>query len=103
MTSPAVTDASGPAAARGWTFLSNHGHVLVAVLECPDARLRELAARVGISERAVQLILADLEREGYVVKRRDGRRNHYTVTTGGTLRHPAECGLSIDALLAVFR
>lgn len=100
---PAATAAPAPAPARGWTFLSNHGHVLVAVLEAPDARIRDLAERVGISERAVQLILTDLEREGYVVKRRDGRRNHYTVTTGGTLRHPAECALSIDALLAVFR
>lgn len=91
------------ATGRDWTFLSNHGHVLVAVLESPDARIRELAARVGISERAVQLILGDLERAGYVVKRRDGRRNHYTVTSGGTLRHPAECGLPIDALLSIFR
>ncbi len=50
----------------GWTFLSNHGHVLVAMKESPDARLRELAARVGISERAIQLIVGDLERAGYV-------------------------------------
>jgi predicted transcriptional regulator len=88
--------------ARGWTFLSNHGHVLVAVKESPDARLREIALRVGISERAVQLILADLEGAGYVVKHRSGRRNHYTVPTGLRLRHPAECGSSVDDLLSVF-
>jgi DNA-binding MarR family transcriptional regulator len=87
---------------RGWTFLSNHGHVLVAVHESPDARLRDLAARIGISERAVQLILADLEEAGYVVKERTGRRNHYTVTQGLHLRHPAERDSSVDDLLAIF-
>jgi DNA-binding MarR family transcriptional regulator len=88
---------------RGWTFLSNHGHVLVAIHESPDALLRELAARIGISERAVQLILADLEEAGYVVKQRTGRRNHYTVTSGQHLRHPAERESSVDDLLAVFQ
>ena len=87
---------------RGWTSLSNHGHVLVAVHESPDARLRDLAARIGISERAVQLILADLEEAGYVVKQRTGRRNHYTVTHGLHLRHPAERDSSVDDLLAIF-
>lgn len=88
--------------ARGWTFLSNHGHVLVALKECPDARLREIAQRIGISERAVQLIIGDLERAGYVVKSRAGRRNHYAVSTGGRLRHPAEQASSVDDLLSVF-
>ena len=85
-----------------WTFLSNHGHVLVALKETPDARLRELAERVGISERAVQLIVRDLEDAGYVVTRRLGRRNHYTVTTGKRLRHPAERDSSVDDLLSIF-
>jgi len=86
----------------GWTFLSNHGHVLVALKEAPDARLTELADRVGISERAIQLIVGDLERAGYVLKRRAGRRNHYTVTTGLRLRHPAERESTVDDLLSVF-
>ena len=90
---------SGP---TGWTFLSNHGHVLVAIKEQPDARLRDLAGRVGISERAVQLILGDLERAGYVVKERTGRRNNYTVTSGLHLRHPAERDSSVDDLLSIF-
>lgn len=95
--------ADGVPAARPWTFLSNHGHVLVAIHDAPDARLRDLAARVGISERAVQLIVADLEREGYLVKRRTGRRNHYDVTAGLHMRHPAERESSVDDLLALFR
>ena len=88
--------------ARTWTFLSNHGHVLVALKETPDARLRELAERVGISERAIQLIVGDLESAGYVLKRRSGRRNHYTVTLGQHLRHPAEREGSVDDLLSIF-
>lgn len=88
---------------RHWTFLSNHGHVLVAIHEAPDARVRDIADRVGISERAVQLIIADLERSGYVVRSRTGRRTHYAVTAGGHLRHPAERESSVDDLLSVFR
>jgi hypothetical protein len=99
MPSSSTAVGDGP---RAWTFLSNHGHVLVAVKEEPDALLRELAARVGISERAVQLILGDLERAGYVVKVRTGRRNHYTVTSGLHLRHPMERDSSVDDLLSVF-
>jgi DNA-binding MarR family transcriptional regulator len=87
---------------RHWTFLSNHGHVLVAIHETPDARVRDLADRVGISQRAVQLIVADLERSGYVVRTRAGRRTHYSVTSGGHLRHPAERESSVDDLLSVF-
>jgi uncharacterized membrane protein len=94
---------SAPVNGREWTFLSNHGHVLVAIMERPDARLRELAATVGISERAIQLIVADLESGGYVVKSKSGRRNHYSVTSGGRLRHPAECAGSVDDLLSIFR
>ncbi len=86
----------------GWTFLSNHGHVLVALRDEPDSRLSELAARVGISQRAVQLIVRDLEKAGYVVRERCGRRNHYTVTEGQRLRHPAERESSVDDLLSVF-
>lgn len=97
-----MSDETSAEVATSWTFLSNHGHVLVAIKESPDARLRELAARVGISERAVQLIVRDLERAGYVVKQRAGRRNHYIVNTGQHLRHPAERESSVDDLLSVF-
>ena len=85
-----------------WTFLTNHAHVLVVVAADPDVRLREIASRVGITERAAQLIVGDLEAGGYLSKERIGRRNRYQVHTGGRFRHPAESGQSVDSLLAIF-
>lgn len=91
-------------AAHGWTFLTNHGHVLVCLAATPDARLRDVAERVGITERAVQQIVRELEQSGYVVKQRVGRRNNYTVVRAGHFRHPLESGTSvgdfIDLVLA---
>jgi predicted transcriptional regulator len=80
----------------GWTFLTNHGHVLVCLAGDPQARIRDIAARVGITERAVQLILRDLEDGGYVRKQRVGRRNEYTVVGRGRFRHPLESHLRIS-------
>ena len=71
-----------------WTFLSNHGHVLVSLARDPDARMRDVAEAVGITERAVQQIVHDLVAQGYLVKVKVGRRNHYTVVRGAHLRHP---------------
>ena len=85
-----------------WTFLTNHAHVLVVVAADPDARLREIAARVGITERAAQLIVGDLESYGYLSKERVGRRNRYEVHPGGRFRHPAEAEQTVDALIAIF-
>src|SRR5680860_1314461 len=65
---------------RDWTFLSNHGHVLVCLADEPGIRLRDVAERVGITERSVQHIVRDLEDAGYVVTERVGRRNR-SVTT----------------------
>ena len=70
-----------------WTFLSNHGHVLVSLARDPDARMREVAEAVGITERAVQQIVHDLVEQGYLVKVKVGRRNHYNVVRGAHLRH----------------
>jgi predicted transcriptional regulator len=86
-----------------WTFLTNHAHVLIAVLTDPHARLRDIAERVGITERATQLIVKDLTTAGYVVKTRVGRRNSYSITPGMPLRHPAESGFGLDQLLRIFR
>jgi DNA-binding MarR family transcriptional regulator len=73
-----------------WTFLSNHAHVLLCLAEDPDHRLHDIAERVGITERGVQLILADLIADGYVERERVGRRNHYTLHPESRLRHPLE-------------
>jgi len=88
----------GAPAARGWTFLTNHAHVLLVVRRDPHARLREIADAVGITERAVQLILVDLEGAGYVRRTRVGRRNSYDVL-GGPLRHPLDQGRAVDDVL----
>ena len=80
---------------RRWTFLSNHGHVLVALSRTPDARVRDLADEVGISERAALSILGDLETAGYISKQKVGRRNTYRLHPDMRLRHPAESTVRI--------
>jgi DNA-binding IclR family transcriptional regulator len=85
-----------------WTFLTNHAHVLLVVAADPQARLRDIAERVGITERATQLIVSDLAREGYLAKERVGRRNRYTLAAGLPLRHAAESGHSVDELVKIF-
>lgn len=90
--------AGGEGTAPGWTFLTNHAHVLVVVRRDPHARLREIADAVGITERAVQLILGDLEDGNYVRRTRVGRRNEYAVL-GGPLRHPLDQGRAVDDVL----
>jgi predicted transcriptional regulator len=82
-----------------WTFLTNHAQVLLCLTETPDARLRDVAERVGITERATQRILADLIDAGYVETTRLGRRNHYTVNHEHAMRHTAQLGHEIGALL----
>ena len=61
MPSTVKSKADAPSASTGWTFLTNHAHVLLCLVENPEARMREVAARVGITERAVQRIVAELE------------------------------------------
>lgn len=86
----------------GWTFLTNHAHVLLAIARDPTVRLRDVADSVGITERATQAIVADLEAAGYLSHERVGRRNHYTVNPDGHFRHPAEAGRRIGDLLDLF-
>lgn len=83
----------------GWTFLTNHAHVLVCISQEPDARGRDIAARVGITERAAQAIVADLVADGYLTRRREGRRNHYEIHHEAPLRHPLERHRSVGELL----
>lgn len=82
-----------------WTFLSNHGHVLLCLHDQPDLSLKETAIRVGITERAVHRIIDDLETEGYLKRERVGRKNHYTFELNKPLRHPLEADTKIKALL----
>lgn len=89
------------AATRQWTFLSNHGHVLVCLARDPDARLRDVAQSVGITERAVQKIVSDLEDGGVVERVRDGRRNRYRLFTDKPLRHALEAHRSVGTLLGM--
>jgi len=84
---------------RSWTFLTNHAHVLLCIAQDPDARLRDVAARVGITERAAQRIVGDLEDAGYLERRRVGRRNRYEIYPRHRLRHPIEDEVEIGALL----
>ena len=86
---------------RHWTFLSNHAHVLVCLARDPHARLRDVAAEVGITERAVQGIVGDLEHAGVILRERQGRRNTYRLRLDAPLRHPLEAHRSIRALLAM--
>ncbi len=74
----------------GWTFLTNHAHVLLALTRDPGLRLRDVAVQVGITERATQRILSELEAGGYVARRRVGRRNVYDLHVDLPLRHPLE-------------
>ena len=89
--------------AGSWTFLTNHAHVLFCIVQDPEVRLRDVAARVGITERAVQRIVTDLEGEGYLVVSKEGRRNRYEVRLDLPLRHPIERHRSVQALIQLVR
>jgi DNA-binding MarR family transcriptional regulator len=84
-----------------WLFLTNHAHVLLCVARDPQARTRDIAEQVGITERATQRILADLVAEGYVSRAKIGRRNRYKINPRGRLRHPIFQNLTIGPLLEV--
>ena len=82
-----------------WTFLTNHTHVLICVHEDPSIRTRDIAVRVGITERAVQRIISDLCEAGYLTREREGRRNRYSVQAESPLRHPVEAHCLLSGLL----
>ncbi|MEV6962794.1 winged helix-turn-helix domain-containing protein [Streptomyces sp. NPDC051207] len=84
-----------------WTFLTNHAHVLLCVVRDPEARLRDVAESVGITERAAQRIMTDLVEAGYLERTRQGRRNSYHLHPDLPLRHPMERETVIGQLMAV--
>ncbi|MCG6494138.1 helix-turn-helix domain-containing protein [Kitasatospora sp. A2-31] len=91
---------SGTTTERQWTFLTNHARVLVQIARDPGVRVRDIATRCLLTERAVQRIITDLEHAGYLSHERRGRTNHYSVTVAKQLRHPADAGPTVAELLA---
>ena len=83
-----------------WTLLTNHGHVMVYLSRHPEARLRDLATEVGITERAAQRIVNDLVDDGYLRKEKVGRRNRYRLNRNAPMRHPIERDHSVGEMLA---
>jgi hypothetical protein len=96
---------SPPGGGRGappapkWTFLSNHAHVLICLAQDPEIRLRDVSDRIGITERAVLKIVADLEVQGLLQRHRQGRRNAYELKLEHPLRHPIESHRTIGELI----
>jgi DNA-binding MarR family transcriptional regulator len=106
MNSPSKDQAGGQAqgasrARSSWDFLTNHAHVLMCVAHDPGIRLRDIAAAVGITERAAHRILSELVDEGYVLRERQGRRNRYEVVAELPLRHPLVQEREVGDLLEV--
>lgn len=84
-----------------WTFITNHAAVLTIIDKQPSITAREIAEAVGITERAVRKIIADLEADGYIRKKKEGRRVRYTVHPEMTLRHRTQRDKVVGSLLAV--
>jgi DNA-binding IclR family transcriptional regulator len=84
-----------------WTFLTSHAQVLLCISANARITAREIAEQVGITERSVQRIIADLEKERYIAKYRDGRNNRYRLNTDRPMRHPAQRGFAIRELLTL--
>jgi predicted ArsR family transcriptional regulator len=94
---------SSPEKERKWQFLTSHSQALLCIQRDPHARLRDIAATVGITERAAQRIVSDLVDAGYVTRKRVGRRNHYSLNTGIPMRHPSQRDHEIGELLELLR
>ena len=85
----------------GWTFLTNHAHVLLCIAKDPETRMRDIADLVGITERAVQRVVADLASAGYIRRSRRGRCNFYRVLANRPLRHPIEKHEQVKSLISL--
>ena len=96
-----VASAGDRGSRSSWGFLTNHAHVLMCVAGDPGIRLREIAAAVGITERAAHRIVSELVDEGYLVRHREGRRNRYEVVEEQSLRHPLVEERQVGELLEI--
>jgi predicted transcriptional regulator len=94
---------SSPPKPKTWTFLTNHAQVLLCLAADPDLRIREVAEQVGITERATQRIVAELIQSGYLKAEKIGRRNRYAVDREHEMRHTAQRGYEVGALLEALR
>jgi hypothetical protein len=94
-----MSEPDGPGGS--WTLLTGHGHVLVEIARNPGARIRDIAAVAGLTERTVQAIVADLEAAGYLTRARAGRRTSYTVNPDSLFRHPAQDGHRVGPFLTL--
>jgi hypothetical protein len=93
--------AAEPGGRPSWDFLTNHAHALVCVAHDPGIRLRDIATAVGITERAAHRIVSELVDEGYLLRERRGRRNHYEVVAALPLRHPLVKEHEVGELLEI--
>lgn len=84
-----------------WTFFSNYAHVLICLAENPEVRLREVADRVGITERSAQRLISHLDEAGILTRVKHGRRNSYLIDTTVHLRHPIEEHCTVGELLSL--
>ena len=84
-----------------WTFFSNYGHVLVCLAQNREVRLRDVALEVGITERAVQKIVRDLQDAGFLTVSKQGRCNRYRINKRKTLRHGLESHCTVGKLLSL--
>lgn len=84
---------------QSWTFLTNHSHVLCLINSNPNITIRDMAIKVGITERAVLNILSDLTETAYLTVKKVGRNNHYSMNKDKNLRHPIENHCTIDDFL----
>ena len=84
---------------RLWRFVTNHAHVLACIAADPEARLRDIATTVGVTERTAGQIVSDLEHAGYVTKTRVGRRNRYEIHSELRLRHPQHRHRTVGELI----
>ena len=92
-----MTEGTNPS--RSWTLLTAHGHVLVEIARNPEARVREISAAAGITERATLAIINDLEEAGYLARSREGRRNRYTLNLDNPFRHVAQADYRVGPML----
>lgn len=93
---------TSPSQSVGWTIFSNHGHVLIFIAGHPDARIRDVANAVGITERRAQGIVKELSDGGFLIVNKSGRRNTYRLNPDQRLRHPIEAQHKIGELLQLF-